>query len=160
MFRSFFNYPGQNDGQEAQDLTLLPHWPDDKWTTLLAFAELRRFKAGEDVIVAGEIDRSFYIITAGRLEVLIPRGRTGQLRPTQTRDVGAVIGEQAFIDGKPRSATIRALTDGEVLRVSIDAFEVFAAHHPDLTHDLLFDLARILSTKLRQANGFISTLIK
>ena len=160
MFRSFFNYPGQNDGKVSRDFILLPQWSEEKWTTLLKYVETRRFKIGDQVITIGDTDRSFYIIIEGKLEVLIPRGRSGQLRATQTRDAGAVIGEQAFIDGKPRSATIRALTDGEMLRVSIEAFEVLAAHHPELAHDILFDLARILSNKLRQANSFISNWIK
>ena len=158
MFRSFFTYPGQTAAQDTQDLVLLPQWPDDKWTALLAYTELRRFRAGERVIASGDTDRSFYIITEGRLEVLIPRGRNGQLRSTQVREPGAVIGEQAFIDGKPRSATICALTDGQMLRLSLEAFDVLAAQHPTLAHDLLFDLARILSNKLRQANRLLATL--
>ena len=92
------------------------------------------------------------------LEVLIPRGASGKLRSTQVREAGAVIGEQAFLDGKPRSATLRAITDGEMLSVSLEAFQILAAHEPELA--MLLDLARTLSVKLRQANTFISNWIK
>jgi CRP-like cAMP-binding protein len=71
-----------------------------------------------------------------------------------------VIGEQAFLDGKPRSATLRAITDGEMLSVSLEAFQILAAHEPELARDMLLDLARTLSVKLRQANTFISNWIK
>ena len=160
MFRSFFNYPDQNDNPETQNLILLPNWSEDKWNTLLKYAERRRFKAGDRVVTIGDTDRSFYIIVEGTLDVLIPRGRDGSLHSTQTREAGAVIGEQAFIDGNPRSATIAARSDGEMLRVSIESFEILAAHHPDLARDILFDLARVLSIKLRQANNFISKWVK
>lgn len=158
--RSFFDYPDQAEATPSDDLVLLPHWTEDKWALLARHAEMIGFKTGDDVIRVGETDRSFFIIVEGVLEILIPRGRGGQLKRTQTTETGAVIGEQAFIDSKPRSATIRGLSDGRLLRLSVESFEVFAAHHPELARDLLFDLARILSIKLRHANTFISNWIK
>ena len=158
--RSFFDYPTQTEGQPSQELVFLPDWDDAKWQKLLRHTEIRRFQAGEAVIRYGETDRAFYIIVAGKLDVLIPHGQGGKMRHTQTREAGAVIGEQAFLDGKPRAATLRAATDGEMLTISRDAFQVFAAHEPELARDVLFELARTLSVKLRQANAFISKWVK
>jgi CRP/FNR family transcriptional regulator, cyclic AMP receptor protein len=158
--RSFFDYPTQTDSQPSQELVFLPDWDDGKWQKLLQHTEMRRFQAGEAVIRYGDTDRAFYIIVAGKLDVLIPQGQGGKMRHTQTREAGAVIGEQAFLDGKPRAATLRAATDGELLSISRDAFQVFAAHEPELARDVLFELARTLSVKLRQANAFISNWIK
>ena len=157
---SFFDYPNQPDSQPSQELVFLPDWDDAKWQKLLKHAEIRRFQAGEAVIRYGDTDRAFYIIVAGSLEVLIPQGQSGRMRQTQTREAGVVIGEQAFLDGKPRAATLRAATGGEMLSISRDAFQVFAAHEPELARDILFELARTLSVKLRQANAFISNWIK
>ena len=160
MLRSFFDYPDQAETKSADDLVLLPNWPEDKWSMLVKHGELLSFHTGDDVIRHGDTERSFFIIIEGELEILIPRGKSGQLKRTQTTGAGAVIGEQAFIDNKPRSATIRALTDGKLLRLSVDAFEVLAAYQPDIARDILFDLARILSIKLRHANLFISNWVK
>ena len=160
MLNSFFDYPDQSAGEQQQELVFLPQWDDNRWQRLLEYTEMRRFQAGDMVIRQGETDRSFYIIIEGRLEVLIPRGTSDKLGQTQVRETGAVIGEQAFLDGKPRSATLRALSDGQILSVSLQAFEVFAAHEPELARDILLDLARTLSVKLRQANTFISNWIK
>jgi CRP-like cAMP-binding protein len=52
------------------------------------------------------------------------------------------------------------MTAGKLLRLSVESFEVLGAHHPDLARDILFDLARVLSIKLRHANLFISNWIK
>ena len=160
MLGSFFDYPDQGDSVQSQELVFLPHWDDTRWATLIKYTEMRRFQAGDAVIRQGDTDRAFYIVIDGKLEVLIPRGTSGKLGRTQVREAGAVIGEQAFLDGKPRSATLRAITDGEMLSVSLDAFQVLAAHEPDLARDMLLDLARTLSVKLRQANTFISNWIK
>jgi CRP-like cAMP-binding protein len=69
---------------------------------------------------------------------------------------GSVIGEQAFVDGQPRSATVRSTTDSELLRLSRDAFETFAARDPALAMDLIFDLARILSLRLRTSQALMA----
>lgn len=160
MLRSFFDYPDHSEPPTAPELTFLPQWDDARWKILLQHTQLRRFKTGDTVIRAGDTDRTFYIIAEGSLEVLIPQGSAGKLRRTQVREVGAVVGEQAFLEGKPRAATLRALSDGTMLSVSIEAFHTLAAHEPELARDILFDLARTLSAKLRQANTFISNWIK
>ncbi len=160
MLRSFFDYPDQEGGQPSQELVFLSHWDEAQWARLLEHTQIRKFDAGEVVIQIGDTDRAFYIIVEGTLEVLIPRGTSGQLRRTQLREAGAVIGEQAFLDGKPRSATLRAVTAGSLLSVSLEAFEVFSAHAPELARDVLLELARTLAVKLRQANAFISNWIK
>jgi len=88
--------------------------------------------------------------------VLIPYRGNQSLRRLTTVDAGSVIGEQAFLDGRPRSATIRAVTDCELLRLSFEAFEVLAAREPDLARSILFDLGRILSIRLRRTSALIS----
>jgi NTE family protein len=160
MSSLFFDYPTEPEDAQAQDLVLLPHWDNEKWQKLLRYTQIRRFVAGEYVIQIGDTSRTFYILLEGQLEVLLPQSGSTMLRVTQMRTAGSVIGEQAFLDGQPRSATLRALTSGEALSVSLDAFQVFAAHEPELARDVLFDLARTLSVKLRQANAFISKWVK
>ncbi len=164
MSQAFFDYPDQEDSSAMQELVLLAHWDDAKWRALVKFTELRRFKQGDLVIRQGDTDRAFYIIISGQLEVLIAKGANNnsnsQWRRAHVSEAGSAIGEQAFLDGKPRSATLRALTDGEMLCVSNDAFHVLAAQQPELARDVLFELARTLSVKLRKANGLIATLVK
>ncbi len=56
----------------------------------------------------------------------------------------------AFIDGGPRSARVRALTDAQLLRLSFEAFEVLAAKDGALGRSILLDLARVLAYRLRR----------
>jgi len=154
MTDSFFDYPDAEETKASQEFIFLPHWDEPLWQKLLSYAEVRSFQTGAMVISPGEGGRNFYIILDGRLEVLIPRG-DGTWRSTQVREVGTVIGEQSFFDGRPRSAALRALSDGQLLSISQDAFQSFAAREPELARDLLTELGRMLSLKLRQANSLL-----
>lgn len=155
---SYFAYPNESAPEDSAALLFLDQQSDADWAILLGFMETERFKAGEVVLRVGEQDRSLYVVTAGSLEVLVPQGSQGLRRATLI-ETGSVVGEQSFVDGKARSATVRALSDGELLRLSFESFEVLSARYPALARDMLFDLARILSLRLRQRNQFIATVI-
>lgn len=140
---SLFDYrdkPGIADG-----LVLLSDWGDSQWNKLLAYTDKQRGHAGEVVIRAREADRALYILTNGQLEVLTPEGHS-----IASVDARSVVGEQLFLDGNPRSADVVAVTDVELRRLSLAAFDAFAAEEPELARDFLFDLARILSLRLRE----------
>jgi CRP/FNR family cyclic AMP-dependent transcriptional regulator len=159
MTSSFFNYPESNDGRETHDLVFLAQWDEPRWQKLLDYCEVRSFQSGDIVIAYDEPGRSFYIILEGRVQVMLPRG-DGTWQNTHVNEAGTVIGEQSFLDGKPRSAALRALNDGRLLSISQDSFQSFAAREPDLARDVLADLARTLSLKLRRANRLIAAWLK
>ena len=60
----------------------------------------------------------------------------------KTIDAPSVLGELAFFDAQPRSATLDAVTDVEVVRLDIAAFDRLLEHEPELAHAMLRDLAR------------------
>lgn len=132
----------------AGEQAFLSHWSDSDFLKLMLHTEARRFRQGDEVIRPGEIDRAMYIILDGKLEVLVAVG--DGLQAVAIAEAGLVVGDQAFLDGLPRSALVRAVVDGELLRFSIDSFEDFAAHEPALACSFLFDLGRILSLRLRK----------
>lgn len=129
-------------------LLFLSEWSEDDWTRLFAYTEQRRFRAGELVIRAGEVDRSLMIIGAGTLAVIVPDGDAGFRRSGDVHP-GEVIGEVAFFDGSPRSASVQAASDGEARVLSREAFDVFAAYEPVLARMLLLELGRVLAARLR-----------
>ena len=77
----------------------------------------------------------------GRLEVH-PGG--------QVVEAPATLGEEAFLDGGPAAAGLRAVTHGEAQRLSFDAFESLSAREPRLARDLLLDLGRLVAAELRR----------
>jgi CRP/FNR family transcriptional regulator, cyclic AMP receptor protein len=67
----------------------------------------------------------------------------------KTIEAPSVLGEIAFLDGGPRSASLVAETDGELVRFDMDAFEALAAAEPDLGRRIALDLGRVAAVRLR-----------
>ena len=75
--------------------------------------------------------------------------RPGGQPAVQSIEGPSVVGELSFVDGGPRSTTLRAVSDGELRRLSLESFEVLAAREPELARAILLDVARILSRGAR-----------
>lgn len=152
---AFFQYPGSRPAQAEAAMCLLRNASDEQWQKLLAHTTSRRFAAGEWLIREGETDDALYFLGSGELEVLMPRGRGATRRLAVIRS-GSVVGEQTFLDHQPRSTSIRALSEGEVFRFSRERFLVFSAREPALARDLLLDLGRIVSLRLRDTTRLLA----
>jgi CRP/FNR family transcriptional regulator, cyclic AMP receptor protein len=63
------------------------------------------------------------------------------------------LNELAFLDGGRCTATGRAITDSEVLRLSRDAFLSLGAREPHLARMIALDLGRMVARRLRVAEA-------
>jgi CRP/FNR family transcriptional regulator, cyclic AMP receptor protein len=140
---SFFTYPTLVADQPTPEAGLLAARSEDDWSLLLAYSNTRRLRPGDWLIREGEHDRALYVLSDGRLEAIVPG------RGARVIEAPATVGELAFLDGRPRTAGLRALTHGEAQRLSYEAFEALSAREPRLARDLLLDLGRIVATRLR-----------
>lgn len=122
---------------------------ESDWLTLFEHCVRIPFQADDEVICQGDLGRSLFIVAQGELETIILNEHEPQKVQLALIPTHSVFGEQAFFDGQPRSATIRACTDGELLELTMERFEALAAIHPRLAHMILFDLGRIISLRLR-----------
>lgn len=131
----------------------------EDWQRVLAYTEVHHFTPGEMVLDAGESDRSMYVVGKGQLEVLIPvADAEAEYRRLTVIDAGSIFGEQSFIDGRPRSASIRAVTEGELRKLDWQAFTELSQSEPTLAQAVVSDLARILSERLRQTTEYLNLL--
>jgi len=73
----------------------------------------RRYAADEVIFRTGDRGRNAYIIEAGRVEVSIER--KGENVVIAELGVGEIFGEMSMIDDAPRSASVTALEDTEVV---------------------------------------------
>ena len=104
------------------------------------------FAAGIEVITAGAVDRSLLIVLEGRFDIV--RGRhTDQAGP------GDLVGELAFVDGRPRSASVRAVGAAKALRVRPEDVERLADDDPVVARKFVWEIARVLAERLRGAWG-------
>jgi CRP-like cAMP-binding protein len=140
--------------EDSADLLFMPQATASDWATVFSHAEVRQVAAGLAVVQAGEQDRALYLLTEGTVGVRLPRDEGA----FKTIDAPSVLGELAFFDGRPRSATLDAVTDVEVVRLDAGAFARLSAEAPELAHAMLLDLARILALRLRIASEVIAQL--
>jgi SulP family sulfate permease len=147
---SFFLPPDRGEEPRRDEWVFLAQGTQEDWGTLVSYTEHMRFKSGETVIRSGELDRSLYFVTDGRLDIMLPQPN-GAERLVRTISAPAVIGEMGFVENRQRSMTIKGMTDGELLRLDYEAFERLTREHPLIAQNLLFELARVLSLRLRWA---------
>lgn len=131
------------------DRLLLAQWDETHWERLLDHTRPRPFRASEVVIQRDATDRVLHFVVAGSLEVGITQVDGVSISSLAKVAPGSVIGEQSFFDGQPRSANVWGVTEGETLQLEFDDFTRFSHAEPALARDLLFALARILSSRLR-----------
>ena len=145
----FFNYPGtKDDGVRRSDVVLLENISPEDWTKILKVVEQIQFSAGDNLVRHGDPGDAFYILVSGSADVLVP-SKSGPDRHLAIMPEGSVFGEMSFFDDQPRSATIRAREDGAAVRIDRQVFETLASWEPVIARQMLHDLGRVLTRKLR-----------
>lgn len=75
------------------------------------------FTTGETICRQGEVGEQFYIIKSGTVEIST-HDELGQTTMVRTMGPGDFFGEISFLTGGPRSATVTALDDAEMLVIN------------------------------------------
>lgn len=102
-------------------------------------ARIVRYAGGETIIRQGEEGASCFIVKAGRVRGEIHYEDVAEPVTFELRE-GAVFGEMSLITGLPRTATITALEETELVEISEDALKVLLSLRPELA-ERLADLA-------------------
>jgi len=113
----FFTYDAPRVRKAAGEIRFLANRSESDWVTLTQHTETRRYHAGQTILAAGERDQVLYLPTEGAVGVVLPNAPNA----FKGIDAPSVFGEVAFIDANPRSVTIVALRDCELLRMSLEA---------------------------------------
>jgi HlyB family type I secretion system ABC transporter len=95
---------------------------------------------GTVVIREGDQAGEMFVVEEGRLRAY--RRRNGATEDVGFVRSGDVVGEAAMLRGTARQATVEALTDCRLLRLSRDAFETLAREHEELRVRVEAGLAR------------------
>ena len=131
------------------DTLQLIEWGPDDWRKLLSGTTLKPYKPSEVVIQRSVQDRALYFVASGLLEVGVTHFDGVTISPLARIGAGSVIGEQSFFDGLGRSANVWAVSEGVLLRWEYEEYKRFGTQEPRLARDILFAVARVLSTRLR-----------
>jgi CRP-like cAMP-binding protein len=105
---------------------LMRHLPAEQIERVLPCIRDRRLKAGEILFKAGDAGDALYIVAHGKVEVLasaLPGVETSSGGAIAVLGEGHAFGEMSLLSGGPRTATIRAIEDTDLLEISKDDFE-------------------------------------
>jgi NTE family protein len=94
----------------------------------------------------GEEADGVYVVRLGHVEV-VTDGPEQETINTLTR--GAVLGELALLNDSPRSASVRAVRDTELIRIDKASFTALLRSEPELA----LSLARVLGTQLQASRA-------
>jgi NTE family protein/lysophospholipid hydrolase len=87
-----------------------------------------RLAGGQTLFRQGEPPDYVYVVVRGRLEVLA-EGEDGRADVVRHLGHGDLVGEVAIFTGEPRNATVRAIRDTELVRLSkADVFRLLERH--------------------------------
>ncbi|MEZ5924378.1 MAG: Crp/Fnr family transcriptional regulator [Hyphomicrobiaceae bacterium] len=129
---------------------------------LLAFTSERlAYESGQDLFRQGDAGDAAYVIMDGEADVLVDTANG----PLKVAHLGknAFVGEIAILCDTPRTATVRAATPLAALKIKKEQFLKLVTEFPDLSIEMLRELANRLATttaeltearnKLRQIGG-------
>jgi NTE family protein/lysophospholipid hydrolase len=105
-------------------------------TELESVLELVSLYSGEVVMREGEVGNDMFVVVSGRLRVTTT-GPTGAEVILAELGVGETVGEMAVISGEPRSATVYAIRDTQLARLTTARFEHLLEEHPKDTFQMV-----------------------
>ncbi len=115
--------------------------------------------AGTRIVSQGEDPEFFYVIQSGRVRVFRETADRIQTNLTELRP-GAYFGEVALVTGQPRSASVEALEDATLIKVSKDEFDRLLDQNPQLARHIIQQLASWLVAGDRRVEAEVVHQVK
>ncbi|MEM0923741.1 MAG: cyclic nucleotide-binding domain-containing protein [Pseudomonadota bacterium] len=106
-----------------------------------------RFRAGERLFEQGSEGDTAFVLLEGVVDVLIQAGEEESL--VAELGHGEIFGEIAALTDQPRTSTIRAKTEIEVLQLDKQTILALMREFPDIALELI----RILANRLRDTSA-------
>lgn len=115
------------DTLSAELLSQLAECGDAKW-----------FARNQTLIVEGEVSDSLFVLISGQLKVFT-RDNKGRELVYNILQPGEFFGE-LFLDGGPRSASVKAVVDSQCVVIDEAAIRVFMQTYPEFAECLVYKL--------------------
>ena len=104
---------------------------------------INSYEANQNIFLEGDEPEDMYVLLSGLLDVL-----KGDKKIAEMSDRGAIFGEMSFLLGAKRTATIRAATDVEAIRIPKEELREFLDKFPELCQET----SKLLAKRLDRAS--------
>ena len=105
-------------------------------------ADWIRVDGGETLFTEGELPDYLYVVVCGRLEVTVKLS-DGKEDVIAHVSRGGCVGETELLTGEPRSTTVRACRDTQLVRLSEEQLEMLLERHPQCMRQIAKTFSRI-----------------
>jgi signal transduction histidine kinase len=128
---------------------LFAQLPPEELTHLATMTQPMTLAPGDLLLREGDPGDAMYVVISGELDVTKLSG--GQEVQLARVGPGTIQGEMSAIEGRPRSASVRAITKVDVLRIPREALLNVFAVEPEAA----FSVLRVMSDRLRSTESLL-----
>ncbi len=121
------------------NVSLFANLPQKSLDELEQLSVLRRYPKNTILFIEGDESTHLYVIKEGKVSVSVA-GEDGREVVLNHMSEGEYFGELALLDGKPRSATVRTITQCEVIAVSRNSFQSLLKTNPEFVIQVTAEL--------------------
>jgi hypothetical protein len=121
--------PEPAQGRQIVVSPLFKDFSVDEMVAVIQGLKLLTFEAGDIVITQGDTGSSMYMLASGSVKAFVRNAAGRQVQVAELAE-GAFFGEMSILTGKPRSATIIAVSRCELLELDRPTLDAIVAAHP------------------------------
>ena len=115
-------------------ITIFAPLSDEELEKLATASKVRVYAPGEAIVRRGQEGNSMFVITRGSVEVQILQG--GDVKTINTLRESDYFGEMSLLTGEPRTATVVAVEETEVVQINKSALKPIFEVNPDLVKSI------------------------
>lgn len=125
---------------------------NDEVKVIADITSKKNFEQGDTIFRDGEDGESIYIIKKGEVKAC-REAPDGELFTLTLLKDGEIFGEMSFLDGRPHSATMVALTAVETYVIHRDDFEKIVETHPRIVFKMMRNIIFTIHSIVRGMNS-------
>jgi CRP-like cAMP-binding protein len=134
--------------------------PTQDLLAILGTTKTTQIKGGETIFHKGDKADGLYTLLSGELHIYLPATVHSPIKSLKKLVPGNYVGEYALFDGEPRSASVEATINSEVMFLPVVAFAAILESHPSVARAVVDHLGKtLLSHPQSGLNDFERDLI-
>ncbi len=142
----------QTDFEALRGSSLTAKLSDEQVRQLVGISVCQVLENDDILIAEGRVDNSLHVVTDGTLAVTRDVGG-GQWTTLHLLRTGDLAGEMGFVDGRPHSATLRAIGTTKVCSFAREKFESLLDEEPWIVYRVMQNIIQAVHDILRRMNA-------
>ena len=142
----------QGDFEALRGSSLTAKLSEEQVRQLVSISVCQILENDDILIAEGRVDNSLHVVTDGTLAVTRDVGG-GQWTTLHILRTGDLAGEMGFVDGRPHSATLRAIGTTKVCSFERDKFESLLGEEPWIVYRVMQNIIQAVHDILRRMNA-------